>query len=81
MTAPTSRFEVGESLTAAARPTRGHRVDYGFIGTLDAKIRRQRAEEVDYGIRDVWVDPAEAVKEVAPTTLERVNDRVAELAK
>ncbi|GJR06818.1 hypothetical protein Tco_0529802 [Tanacetum coccineum] len=81
LTAPTSRFEVGESLTAAARPTRGHRVDYGFIGTLDAKIRRQRAEEVDYGIRDVWVDPAEAVKEVAPTTLERVNDRVAELAK
>ncbi|GKB18511.1 hypothetical protein Tco_0852434 [Tanacetum coccineum] len=38
-------------------------------------------EEVDYGIKDVWVDPAEAVKEVALTTLERVNDRVAELAK
>ncbi|GJY39526.1 hypothetical protein Tco_0425890 [Tanacetum coccineum] len=81
LTAPTSRLEVGESLTAAARPTRGHRADYGFIGTLDAKIRHQRAEEVDYGIKDVWVDPAEAVKEVALTTLERVNDRVAELAK
>ncbi|GJV81308.1 putative reverse transcriptase domain-containing protein [Tanacetum coccineum] len=53
-TAPTSRYEVGESSTAAPRPTRGHRADYRFIGTMDAEIRRQRAEEVDYGIRDVW---------------------------
>ncbi|GKF66598.1 hypothetical protein Tco_0193115, partial [Tanacetum coccineum] len=37
--APTSRYEVGESSTAAPRPTRGHRVEYGFIGTLDAKTR------------------------------------------
>ncbi|GKC10308.1 hypothetical protein Tco_1007090 [Tanacetum coccineum] len=47
LTDPTSRFEVGESSTATARPTR---------------------------------DPAEAVEEVAPTTLEGVNDRVTELA-
>ncbi|GKD36921.1 hypothetical protein Tco_1257128 [Tanacetum coccineum] len=44
------------------------------------KIRRQRAEEVGYGIRDVWVDLAEAVEEVAPMTLEGVNARVTELA-
>ncbi|GKB44498.1 hypothetical protein Tco_0889440 [Tanacetum coccineum] len=80
LTAPTSRYEVGESLTAAPRPTGGHRADYGFIGTIDAEIRRQRAEEVGYGIRDVWVDPTEAVEEVAPTTLEGVNARVTELA-
>ncbi|GJV22212.1 hypothetical protein Tco_1371232 [Tanacetum coccineum] len=79
-TAPTSRYEVGESSTAAPRPTGGHRADYGFIGTMDAEIRRQRAEEVGYGIRDVWVDPTEAVEEVAPTTLEGVNARVTELA-
>ncbi|GKE29893.1 hypothetical protein Tco_1445277 [Tanacetum coccineum] len=79
LTTPTSRYEVGESSTAA-RPTRGHRADYGFIGTLDAETRRQRAEEVGYGIRDVWVDPTEAVEEVAPTTLEGVNARVTELA-
>ncbi|GJQ90398.1 hypothetical protein Tco_0001537 [Tanacetum coccineum] len=79
-TAPTSRYEVGESSTAAPRPTGGHRADYGFIGTIDVKIRRQRAEEVGYGIRDVWVDLAEAVEEVAPTTLEGVNARVTELA-
>ncbi|GKB39365.1 hypothetical protein Tco_0884307 [Tanacetum coccineum] len=79
-TAPTSRFEVGESLTAAPRPTRGHRADYGFIGTMGTEIKRQRAEEVGYGIRDVWVDPTEAVEEVALTTLEGVNARVTELA-
>ncbi|GKC71256.1 hypothetical protein Tco_1117139 [Tanacetum coccineum] len=78
-TAPTSRYEVGESSTATPRPTRGHRVDYGFIGTMDAEIRRQRAEEVGYGIRDVWVDLIEAVEEIAPTTLEGVNARVTKL--
>ncbi|GJV20518.1 hypothetical protein Tco_1369538 [Tanacetum coccineum] len=80
LTALTSRYEVGESSTAAPRPAGGHGIDYGFIGTLDAETRRQRAEEVGYGIRDVWVDPTEAVEEVAPTTLEGVNARVTELA-
>ncbi|GKE49644.1 hypothetical protein Tco_1480902 [Tanacetum coccineum] len=80
MTAPTSRYEVGESSNAAPRPTGGHRADYRFIGTTDAEVRRRRAEEVGYGIRDVWVDPTEAVEEVAPTTLEGVNARVTELA-
>ncbi|GJU63141.1 hypothetical protein Tco_1244976 [Tanacetum coccineum] len=79
-TALTSRYEMGESLTASPRPIGGHRADYGFIGTVDTEVRRQRAKEVGYGIRDVWVDPAETVEEVAPTTLEGVNDRVTELA-
>ncbi|GJY52910.1 hypothetical protein Tco_0444574 [Tanacetum coccineum] len=81
LTTLTSRFEVGESSNAAARPTGGHRANYGFIDTLDAKTRRQRAEEVVYGIRDVWVDPAEAVEKVAPTILKGVNARVTELAE
>ncbi|GKE47607.1 hypothetical protein Tco_1478865, partial [Tanacetum coccineum] len=80
LTALTSRYEVGESSTATPRPTGGHGIDYGFIGTLDAKTRSQRAEKVGYGIRDVWVDLIEAVEEVAPTTLERVNARVTEIA-
>ncbi|GKC68286.1 hypothetical protein Tco_1100884, partial [Tanacetum coccineum] len=63
LTALISKYEVGESSTAAPRPTRGHRIDYGFINTLDAKTRCQRSEEVGYGIRDVWVDPTEAVEE------------------
>ncbi|GKB10220.1 hypothetical protein Tco_0844143 [Tanacetum coccineum] len=45
LTALTSRYEVGESSTAAPRPIGGHGIDYGFIGILDAKTRRQRAEE------------------------------------
>ncbi|GKB74895.1 hypothetical protein Tco_0936307, partial [Tanacetum coccineum] len=44
LTALTSRYEVGESSTAAPRPNGDHRVDYGFIGTLDAETRHQRAE-------------------------------------
>ncbi|GKA81237.1 hypothetical protein Tco_0787929 [Tanacetum coccineum] len=79
MTALTSRYKVEESPTAAPRPAGGHGINYGFIGTLDAETS-QRAEEVGYGIRDVWVDPTEAVGEVAPTTLEGVNARVTMLA-
>ncbi|GJV92013.1 hypothetical protein Tco_1539826 [Tanacetum coccineum] len=80
LTAPTSRYEVGESLTVVPRPTGGPKADYGFIGTTDAEVRCRRAEEVGYGIRDVWVDLTETVEEVAPTTLEGVNARVTELA-
>ncbi|GKE68619.1 hypothetical protein Tco_1526691, partial [Tanacetum coccineum] len=80
LTALTSRYEVGESLTAAPRPARGHGIDYGFIGTLDAKTRRQRSEEVGYRIRDTWVDLREAAEEIALVTLEGVNTRVTELA-
>ncbi|GJU48639.1 hypothetical protein Tco_1218194 [Tanacetum coccineum] len=73
------RYEVGESSTT--RPTRGRGVDYGFVSIVDAEARRQGIREVGYGIRDTWVDPAEAVPEVAPTTLGEVNTRVAELAE
>ncbi|GJT88212.1 putative reverse transcriptase domain-containing protein [Tanacetum coccineum] len=52
LTALTSRYEAGESSTAAPRPTGGHRADYGFIGTIDAEIKRQRAEE-EQDIQDI----------------------------
>ncbi|GJW84054.1 hypothetical protein Tco_0157199 [Tanacetum coccineum] len=74
-----SRYEVGESSTA--RPTGGRGVDYGCISTLDAKERRRGSREVGYGIRDTWVDPAEAVPEISPMTLGEVNTRVTELAE
>ncbi|GJR79795.1 hypothetical protein Tco_0150580 [Tanacetum coccineum] len=74
-----SRYEVGESSTA--RPTKDREIDYGFVSTVDAKARRQRISEVGYGIRDTWVDPAEAVPEIAPMTLGEVNNRVTELAE
>ncbi|GKF24305.1 hypothetical protein Tco_0076627, partial [Tanacetum coccineum] len=72
------RYEIGEG-SSAPRPIGGRRADYGFVGTMDTEIRRQRAEEVGYQIRDVWVDPREAVEEVAPMTLEGVNAKVTEL--
>ncbi|GKD99522.1 hypothetical protein Tco_1387506 [Tanacetum coccineum] len=74
-----SRYEIGESSTA--RPTGGRGVDYGFVSTVDAEARRQGISEVGYGIRDTWVDPAEAVLEIAPMTVEEVNTRVTELAE
>ncbi|GKB25000.1 hypothetical protein Tco_0864401, partial [Tanacetum coccineum] len=74
-----SRYEVGESSTA--RLTRGRWIDYGFVCTVDAEGRRQGIRDVGYGIRDTWVDPAEAVLEIAPMTVGEVNTRVTELAE
>ncbi|GKE82096.1 hypothetical protein Tco_1552096, partial [Tanacetum coccineum] len=74
-----SRYEVRESSTA--RPTGGLGVDYGFVITLDAEERRQGIREVGYGIRDTWVDPAEAVPEIALITVGEVNTRVTKLAE
>ncbi|GJT90575.1 hypothetical protein Tco_1079420 [Tanacetum coccineum] len=74
------RYKIGEGSSAAtARPTGGHRADYGFVGTMDIEIRGQRTEEVGYGIRDVWVNSRVTVEEVASMTLEGVNTRVTDL--
>nr|GEV45177.1 putative reverse transcriptase domain-containing protein [Tanacetum cinerariifolium] len=62
-----SRYEVGGSSTV--RPTGGRGIDYGFVSTLDAEVRRRRIGEVGYGIRDTWVDPIETVLEIAPMTV------------
>ncbi|GKF18643.1 hypothetical protein Tco_0063561, partial [Tanacetum coccineum] len=72
-----SRYEVGESSTA--RPTGGRGIDYGFVSILDAEERRRGIREVGYGIRDTWVNSAEAVPEIAHMTLGEVNTRVTEL--
>ncbi|GJW21744.1 hypothetical protein Tco_0032366 [Tanacetum coccineum] len=74
-----SRYEVGESFTA--RPTRGQGIYYGFVSMVDVEERRQGIRDVGYGIRDTWVDPAEAVPEIAPMTMGEVNTRVIELAE
>nr|GEV12434.1 hypothetical protein [Tanacetum cinerariifolium] len=70
-----SRYEVGES------STRGRGVDYGFVDTVKAEMRHRGIREVGYGIRDTWIDPAKEIHEMAPTTLEKVNTRVTELAE
>ncbi|GJW43887.1 hypothetical protein Tco_0072686 [Tanacetum coccineum] len=61
LTAPTPRFEVGESSAAAPARHPG----------LDA------THATDY---DVWDDMVGDVEETTPTTLEAVNQRVADLA-
>ncbi|GKF86046.1 hypothetical protein Tco_0253873, partial [Tanacetum coccineum] len=67
-----SKHEVGESYTA--RPIGGRGVDYRFVSTLDAEERRRGIKKVGYGIKDTWVDLAEAVPEIAPMTVgERVD--------
>nr|GFD54010.1 hypothetical protein [Tanacetum cinerariifolium] len=66
LSTPGSRHEVGES------STRDQGVDYGFVDTVEAEMRHQDIREVGYGIRDTWIDLAEAVPEMAPTTLEEV---------
>ncbi|GKF01849.1 hypothetical protein Tco_0028772, partial [Tanacetum coccineum] len=74
-----SRYEVEESSTA--RPTRDQGIYYGFVSTVDAEEGRRGIRDVGYGIRDTWVDPAEAMLEIAPVTLGEVNPRVTELAE
>ncbi|GKF04659.1 hypothetical protein Tco_0035327, partial [Tanacetum coccineum] len=74
-----SRYEIGES--SIARPSTGRGIDYRFVSTVDAEERRQEIRDVGYGIRDTWVDPTEAVPEIAHMTVGEVNTRVTELAK
>ncbi|GKC24603.1 hypothetical protein Tco_1026753, partial [Tanacetum coccineum] len=74
------QIQVGDSFYTA-KPTRGRGIDYGFVSTVDAEERRQGIRDVGYGIRDTWVDPAEAVPEIAPMTVGEVNTRVTELAE
>ncbi|GKE36296.1 hypothetical protein Tco_1459701 [Tanacetum coccineum] len=74
-----SRYEIEDSSTP--RPTRGRGIDYGFVSIVDAEERRQGIRDVRYGIRDTWVDLAEAVPEIAPMTVEEVNTRVTELTE
>ncbi|GKE86705.1 hypothetical protein Tco_1560447, partial [Tanacetum coccineum] len=55
LTAPTHRFEIRESSTAATtrqpRSTVAHRVNYGFVDTLDASIRGSERESEEFQTR------------------------------
>ncbi|GJZ89519.1 hypothetical protein Tco_0661301 [Tanacetum coccineum] len=41
------RYEFGESSSAASRPARGLRTDYGFVATMDREIRRDLERDVE----------------------------------
>nr|GEY14076.1 hypothetical protein [Tanacetum cinerariifolium] len=49
-----------------------------FIGTMDAEIKHQKADEVSYSIKDVWVDLIETVAKDRQT---QIYQRVDILAK
>ncbi|GJR54801.1 hypothetical protein Tco_1405322 [Tanacetum coccineum] len=76
-------YEVGESSAAGAArqfgPTTAEADLYGFADMLDAAPGRRTSRELGYGITDTWDDLVGAIQEIAPTTLEGVNQRVTEL--
>nr|GFB24015.1 hypothetical protein [Tanacetum cinerariifolium] len=44
-------YKAGKSLVAAAaRSIEGRRADYGFVDSVEAEIRRRRAEDIGYGV-------------------------------
>ncbi|GKE25267.1 hypothetical protein Tco_1436779 [Tanacetum coccineum] len=83
-TTPGPGYEVGESSAAGTArqvgPTTARADLYGFADTLEAAPGRRMSRELGYGIRDTWDDLVGAIQEIAPTTLEGVNQRVIELA-
>ncbi|GKB67888.1 hypothetical protein Tco_0929300, partial [Tanacetum coccineum] len=89
---PTPSHEVGESSAAGAarqdRPAIARddpysiaREDlYGFVDMVDIPPRCSTSKELDYDITDTWDDLVGAIDEIAPTTVEGVNQRVTDLA-
>nr|GEV92498.1 hypothetical protein [Tanacetum cinerariifolium] len=71
------RFKVKESSsTPTARPTGGFRADYGFVGTMDAEVRRDPDRKIGYEITDVWEDPDEIAKEIPTTDVAELGKRM-----
>nr|GFD00829.1 hypothetical protein [Tanacetum cinerariifolium] len=66
----TPRLEIWESSAAgAARQP----------GPTESDLRRCRVEQEGYGITDTWDEIVDKMMEIAPTTLEEVNERATEL--
>ncbi|GKD72279.1 hypothetical protein Tco_1330561, partial [Tanacetum coccineum] len=83
-TTPGPGYEVGESSVAGTArqvgPATAGAYLYGFADMLDAAPGCQMSSELGYGITNTWDDLVGAIQEIAPTTLEGVNQRVTELA-
>ncbi|GKE94576.1 hypothetical protein Tco_1579431, partial [Tanacetum coccineum] len=89
---PTPSHEVKESSAAGAARQDGPAVAredpysvargdlYGFIDMVDVAPGHLISRELDYGITDTWDDLVGAIDEIAPTTLEGVNQRVTDLS-
>nr|GEV20423.1 hypothetical protein [Tanacetum cinerariifolium] len=66
LTTPALGFKIGESLAAgtAWQP-----------GPTESDLRRCMVEQARYGITDTWDEIVDKMMEIAPTTLEGVNER------
>nr|GEX11674.1 hypothetical protein [Tanacetum cinerariifolium] len=53
---------------------------YGFVDKVDVSPRCPMSKELDYGITDTWDELVGANEEIAPTTLQGVNQRVIDLS-
>nr|GEZ94457.1 hypothetical protein [Tanacetum cinerariifolium] len=53
---------------------------YGFFDRVDVAPGRPMSKELDYGITDTWDKLVGANEEIAPTTLQGVNQRVTDLS-
>nr|GFB82755.1 hypothetical protein [Tanacetum cinerariifolium] len=53
---------------------------YGFVDRVDVAPRRLMFKVLDYGITDTWDELVGANEEIAPTTLQGVNQRVTNLS-
>ncbi|GJR60920.1 hypothetical protein Tco_1503082 [Tanacetum coccineum] len=83
-TTPGPGYEVGESSAAGTArqvgPTTARANLYRFAEMLDAAPGCRMSRELGYGIRDTWDDLVGSIQEIAPTTLDGVNQRVIELS-
>ncbi|GJU28617.1 hypothetical protein Tco_1167238 [Tanacetum coccineum] len=89
---PTPSHEVGESSAVGTARQDGQAIArddpysiaredlYGFVDMVDVPPRCSTSRELDYGITDAWDDLVGAIDEIAPTTLEGVNQRVTDLS-
>nr|GEV42539.1 putative reverse transcriptase domain-containing protein [Tanacetum cinerariifolium] len=72
-----AKFEARKCSSAhTARPTRGFREDYGFVGTLDAEIRCDPGRKIGYRITDVLEDPNEIVEDIPMTDVAELTQRM-----
>nr|GEZ16447.1 hypothetical protein [Tanacetum cinerariifolium] len=53
---------------------------YGFFNRVDVTPGRSLSRELEYGITDTWDELVGAIKEIAPITLQGVNQRVTDLS-
>ncbi|GJX07743.1 putative reverse transcriptase domain-containing protein [Tanacetum coccineum] len=75
------RYEVGESLSAAAaRPAEGFRVEYGFVATIDREIRHDLERDVGYGITKTWDEMLVDMPGVLATNDTKLGRRMTEFS-